>query len=127
MANPVLALQKALLAKLDTLVDCEVYDGVPQNADYPYVLIDTDQVINEDFTNQRMDRRFIYLSIWSRAYGSAEVKTIIGQIDTINETPLTLDTGECISVRVERTHTNREPDALTFMGHITLRVLTLHS
>lgn len=126
MANPGLALHKALIAKLETLVSCSVYDAVPQNAAYPYVLIDNDQVLNEDFTNQRMDRRFVYLSIWSRAYGSAEVKTIIGQIDAINESPLTLDTGEVISVRVERTDTNREPDALTFMGSITLRILTLH-
>ena len=126
MANPGLALQKALLAKLETLVTCSVYDGVPQSASYPYVLIDDDQVINEDFLNQRMDRRFMYLSIWSRAYGSAEVKTIIAQIDAINETPMTLDTGEVVSVRVERTHTNREPDNLTFMGHVTLRIFTLH-
>jgi len=126
MANPGLALHKALIAKLETLTTATIYDAVPLSADYPYVVIDSDQVINADFTNARMDRRFVYLSIWSRAYGSAEVKTIIGEIDPINETPLTLDTGELISVRVERTHTNREPDTLTFMGHITLRILTLH-
>ena len=126
MSNPGLALHKALIAKLEALTTATIYDAVPQSADYPYVVIDSDQVINADFTNARMDRRFVYLSIWSRAYGSAEVKTIIGEIDPINETPLTLDTGELISVRVERTHTNREPDTLTFMGHITLRILTLH-
>ena len=126
MANPGLALHKALISTLESLTTVTIYDAVPQDASYPYVVLDSDQVINEDFLNQRMDRRFIYLSIWSRAYGSAEVKTIIAELDAINETPMTLDTGEVVSVRVERTHTNREPDNLTFMGHITLRVFTLH-
>lgn len=126
MANPGLALHKALIAKLDTLIDCGLYDAVPDGAAYPYVVIDSDSVTNEDYTNLRVDRRFIYLSIWSRAHGSAEVRSIIGQIDAINETPITLDTGNCASVRVERTHVNREPDNLTFMGHITLRIITTH-
>ena len=126
MANPGLALHKALISTLESLTTVTIYDAVPQDASYPYVVLDSDQVINEDFLNQRMDRRFIYLYIWSRANGSAEVKTIIDELDAINETPMTLDTGEVVSVRVERTHTNREPDNLTFMGHITLRVITLH-
>jgi Protein of unknown function (DUF3168) len=126
MASPGKALHKGLLAKIDTLIDCEVYDAVPQGAAYPYVLIDTDAVSNEDYFNLRMERRFIYLSIWSRAYGSAEVRGIIDQIDAINESPITLDTGDMVSVRVERTHCNREPDNLTYMGSITLRILTTH-
>lgn len=126
MASPNKALHKAIIAGLDSLVACEIYDAVPQDADYPYVLVDTDSVNNEDYLNVRMERRFIYLSIWSRAYGSAEIRGIIDQIDAINETPITLDTGDMVSIRVERTHVNREPDNLTYMGSITLRVITTH-
>ena len=126
MPSPNKALHKALLSSLDGLVTCEVYDAVPQDAAYPYVLVDTDSTSNEDLFNLRVERRFIYLSIWSRAYGSAEVRGIIDQIDAINETPITLDTGDMVSIRVERTHVNREPDNLTYMGSITLRVLTSH-
>ena len=126
MPSPNKALHKSLLSSLDGLVTCEVYDAVPQDAAYPYVLVDTDSTSNEDLFNLRVERRFIYLSIWSRAYGSAEVRGIIDQIDAINETPITLDTGDMVSIRVERTHVNREPDNLTYMGSITLRVLTSH-
>lgn len=126
MTSPNKALHKALLAAIDGLVTCEVYDAVPQDAAYPYVLIDTDTVTNDDFTNLRMERRFVYLSIWSRAYGSAEVRGIIDQLDAIHETVLTLDVGQCASLRVERTHINREPDNLTYMGSVTLRILTTH-
>ena len=126
MSSPNKALHKALLSAIDALVSCQVYDAVPQGAAYPYVLIDTDTVTNEDLTNLRVDRRFVYLSIWSRAHGSAEVRGIIDQLDAINEAPITVDTGSVISVRVERTHCNREPDNLTYMGSVTLRILTHH-
>lgn len=126
MANPIAALRKGLLAKLDTLVDCEVYDGVADNTAYPYVVMDMETTTDVPFTNYRMDSRFFYLSVWSRVHGSYEVNTIISQIDGIHETPITLDTGEVVSVRVVRTHVNREPDNLTFMGQVTLRIFTTH-
>jgi hypothetical protein len=126
MSRPENALLKGLISKLETLCDCEVYDYVPQGAAYPYVVIDSDISSNEDLLNVRMERRFVYLSIWSRDYGVYQVKSIIDQIDAINESVITLESGYMVSVRVERTHTNREPDNLTFMGHITLRVLTTH-
>ena len=127
MADPGKALHKALLSALDTACSCDIWDAVPQDTDYPYVLIDTDVSSNEDYLGSvRADRRFIYLSIWSRAHGSAEVRDIIAEIQTLSEQPFTLDSGEMCSLRIERTHTNREPDNLTFMGHMTLRILTLH-
>lgn len=126
MAEPSKALHKALLAALNTACSCSVYDGVPQDAAYPYVVMDDMQKGNEDFINARMDRRFYYLSIWSRTVGQEEVLGIIEEINAIHEQPLTLDTGEAFSVRIERGHTMREPDNRTFMGHVTLRILTTH-
>jgi len=126
MADPIKATHKAVLAALQSACSCSVYDAVPQEAAYPYVVMDTEISSNEDFLNQRMDRRFIYLSIWSRSHGSAEIRDIIGEIQTVNENPLTLDNGQLVSLRVERVQTNREPDNLTFMGQVTLRILTLH-
>ena len=126
MSEPTSALHLALIAAIDALVTCPVHDAVPQKATYPYVVIDSTNINNEDFTNSRMDRRFVYLSIWSRVRGQAEVMGIMSQLDAINNSPLTLSTGAVHSVRVERKRTNREPDNLTFMGHMTLRILTTH-
>lgn len=126
MSEPTSALHLALRAAIDALVTCSVYDGVPQNATYPYVVIDSTSIGNEDFTNARMDRRFIYLSIWSRVQGQREVMDIMTQLDALNNSSLTLTAGAVGSIRVERKRTNREPDNLTFMGHMTLRILTTH-
>jgi len=126
MSEPTTALHTALLAAIDSIVSCEVWDAVPQKTTYPYVVVDHTTSGNEDYTNTRMDRRFVYLSIWSRAEGQAEVMGILSQLDALNNSPLALSTGAVVSLRVERKRTNREPDNLTFMGHMTLRILTTH-
>ena len=130
MADPILALHKALLASLQTACTSAtgVYDGVPQGATYPYVVIDYSYANNRDFLSldERMEERYVYLSIWSRLHGQREIMDLITQIQTIHEQPLTLDTGTAVSVRVENTRTYRENDALTFRGQVVLRVITTH-
>lgn len=126
MADPGYALQVSLLARLKSLVSCDVWDAVPQGSDYPYVSIDTMQAVDDPYLSLRVTTRYVYLTIWSRAYGQAEVLTIMGQLEGIHESPLSLTTGHVASVRVERALTVREPDNLTYKGHITLRIITQH-
>lgn len=131
MADPILALHKALLASLQSACSCSVYDGVPLNvadSDYPYVVIDYAFSNNMDFLSltERMDERYVFLSIFSRVHGQAEVMEIIGQIQAIHEQPLTLASGTAVSVRVDSDRTYREPDALTFRGQVVLRIFTTH-
>ena len=127
MTDPALPLQSALMAVLNATLSCSVYDAVPDNAAYPYVTLDYSVSTNDDlFGGYRKDNRYYYLSIWSRAYGSEEVYSIMAQIDALNEEPLTLSSGDMVSLRVERKRTSREPDNLTFMGQVTLRVITTH-
>lgn len=126
MSEPTTALHTALLAQIDLLVTCDVWDGVPQDATYPYVVIDFITASNEDLLNTRMDRRYVYLSIWSRSPGQAEVMGIMSQLDALNNSSLSISTGDVVSIRVERKRTSREPDNLTFMGQVTLQILTTH-
>lgn len=127
MSDPTLALQSALLAAIDGVVSCEVYDAVPQGATYPYVTLDYQTSSNNDYLGGfRVDQRYIYLGVWSRVTGAEEVLGIMAQIDALNEQPLTLSTGSMVSLRVERKRTVREPDNLTFQGQVTLRIITTH-
>lgn len=126
MSEPTTALYTALLAAIDALVTCDVWDGVPQNTTYPYVVMDFTTSSNEDLTNTRLDRRYVYLSIWSRSPGQAEVMGIMSQLDALNNSSLSLSTGAVCLLRVERKRTSREPDNLTFMGQVTLQILTTH-
>ncbi len=126
MSDPTLALHKALIAALDNAVSCDVWDSVPQGSAYPYVVMDSTAAVNNDFVDSRFDERFIYLSVWSESYGQAEIFSIFAEIQTLHETDLELETGEMISLRIERQQTSREPDNMTFMGRVVLRVLTTH-
>ena len=126
MADPTKALHKALYAKLGEL-STPVYDGVPQGTAYPYVTIDSMAAANIDALVERTTERFVYLSIWSEARGQGEVMGIIANIDALmNNVRLTLDTGTVVSVRVDQATTRRDADNVTFMGSVTLRIITQH-
>jgi hypothetical protein len=118
------ALHVALLARLKSLVSVPVWDAVPQGSEYPYVSMNSIMAIDDPYLTLRVSTRYAYLSIWSRAYGQAEVLQIMGEINQINETPLALSAGHVASVRVERTQTVRDTDNLTFQGQVTLRIIT---
>ncbi|MEM1142728.1 MAG: DUF3168 domain-containing protein [Pseudomonadota bacterium] len=127
MAEPTLPLHIALLAALKSACDCDVWDAVPQDANYPYVTLDSMISSEEEYLTLRAQTRFVYLGVWSRKNGQAEIMQIMADIDSaLHEQPLTLSTGHAVSVRVERTRTVREPDNLTYQGQVTLRIVTQH-
>ena len=126
MAEPTLALHVAILAKLKSLLSVDVWDAVPQNSAYPYVTIDSMVSATADFLSSRVTERFVYLGVWSRNYGQAEIMGIMGQIDAIHNSTLTLTDGRAVSVRVDSTQTVRDSDNLTYQGRVTLRVITQH-
>lgn len=126
MSDPTVELHVALLARLKSILSCDVWDAVPQETSYPYVTIDSMINTPEAFLSLRVDTRFVYLGVWSRNYGQAEVMGIMSELDALHEQPLTLSSGSVASVRVERTRTVRESDNLTYMGQVTLRIITQH-
>lgn len=127
MADPGLALHKALLAALDAALTVDVWDAVPQDSAYPYVTLDTSIASNADYLTVRKDERFVFLNVWSETRGQEEVLSIIGQIDAaMSGVALTLDTGRVVRVWVDRKSTQRDADNVTFMGQVTLRIITEH-
>lgn len=126
MTDPGYALHVALIARLKSLVSVPVWDAVPHASDYPYVCIDSMMSVDDPYLTLPVTTRYVYLSVWSRNHGQAEVLEILGQISQINETPLDLASGYVVSVRVERTQTVRDADNLTYQGQCTLRIITQH-
>ena len=125
MADCTLALQTALIARLNTLCSVPVYDAVPRGSTYPYVQLDNQSGADMDFVDgTQIDQRFMYVSVWSEARGQAQVMGILAEIKAIHETPLSLTTGQVVSLRVIRSETNRDADGVTYMGSATLRVIT---
>lgn len=128
MADPSLALQEAIFARLQAEVSCPIYDGAPLNADMPYVSIDREISVNSSpISGRKREQRLIYLSVWSDAIGQAEVKKINGEvIAALDERRLPLEVGRAASVRVEQADAQRDADGVTYQGSITVRVITTH-
>lgn len=128
MADPSLALQEAIFARLQAEVSCPIYDGAPLNADMPYVSIDREVSVNSSpISGRKRETRLLYLSVWSDAQGQAEVKRINGEvIAALDERRLPLEVGRVVSIRVEQSDAQRDADGVTYQGSITVRVITTH-
>lgn len=128
MSDTGLALQKALFEKLSASLTVPVFDDVPEGTPCPYVTLDYEVADNATpISGKKRETRLFYLSVWSDYKGQAEVKRINGEIAAaLDEVPLPLRTGTAVSVRVIRTGTTREPDGVTYMGSVTLRIITQH-
>lgn len=128
MADPSLALQEAIFARLQAEVSCPIYDGAPLNAEMPYVSIDREVSVNSSpISGRKRETRLLYLSVWSDAVGQAEVKRINAEvIAALDERRLPLEVGRAVSVRVEQADAQRDADGITYQGSITVRVITTH-
>lgn len=126
MADPAIPLQVALYARLRAELSVPVYDAVPMDTPYPYVIIDSELMRNASPLNGRKRAsRLIYLSVWSDYRGQAEVKRLNAEIEAaLDARPLVLTDGRAFGVRVERMGTNRDADGLTYQGSVTVRLMT---
>lgn len=128
MADPSVALQEALFQRLASEVSCPVHDGAPLDSPMPYVSIDNEISTNiSPIAGRQRQQRLLYLTVWSGKHGQAEVKRINAEVvAALNERPLPLAVGRAVSVRVERVSAQRDADGVTYMGAITVRVITTH-
>ena len=128
MADPSVALQEALLARLEAEVSCPIFDGAPMNTDMPYVSFDREISTNiSPIAGRKRQQRLVYLSVWSDALGQVEVKRILGEVvAALDERRLPLDVGRAVSVRVEQSDAQRDTDGVTYQGSITVRIITTH-
>ena len=128
MADPSVALQVALYQVLTSSLSVPVYDSVPEDTPFPYVVIDSEISSNASpLSGKKREDRLLYLSIWSDYQGQSEVKRINADIaEALDGIELPLSTGRAVAIRVLRTSSNREPDGRTYMGAVTLRIITQH-
>ena len=128
MADPSVALQEAMFARLEAEVSCPVFDGAPMDTDMPYVSFDREISTNiSPIAGRKRQQRLIYLSVWSDAHGQAEVKQILGEVVTaLDERRLPLTVGRAVSVRVEQADAQRDADGVTYQGSVTVRVITTY-
>jgi hypothetical protein len=132
MTNPGWDLQKAAYqalkadSALTSLLGASwLYDNVPQNADFPYVVIDQMRLNDWSTGTERGSEHILMLHIWSRYRGKREVYEISDAIrETLDDAELTLDDNRLINLTNQYSDLKRGEDGETWHGVLRFRAVT---
>lgn len=101
----------------------KVYDSVPANAAYPYVVIDSQQATDIQLLNLQRERIRVYLSVWSIVKGQREVLQIMASIKAaLQNNRIALSSGQVVSLVVVTETTQRDIEDETYTGLMTLEL-----
>jgi hypothetical protein len=132
MTNPGWDLQKAAYqalkadAALTSLLGVNsLYDDIPQNADFPYVVIDQMRINDWSTSTERGSEHILMLHVWSRNRGKHEVHQIAdGLRNALHDAALTLDDNRLINLTHQYSDLKRDEDGKTWHGVIRFRAVT---
>lgn len=132
MTNPGWDLQKAAYqaltadSALTSLLGASwLYDDVPQDADFPYVVIDQMRLNDWSTGTERGSEHILMLHIWSRYRGKREVYEIADAIRAaLDDAELTLDGNRLINLTHQYSDLKRDEDGETWHGVMRFRAVT---
>jgi Protein of unknown function (DUF3168) len=132
MANPGWDLQKAAYAALagdasltGLIGSGAVYDHVPQQAAFPYVVIGEARVADWSTGTEPGSEQLLTLHVWSRYEGKREAYAIADSIRSrLDEAALTLEDNRLINLRHQFSDLRRDPDGETYHGVLRFRAVT---
>ena len=101
-----------------------VFDDVPENTEYPYIVIGEETSI-DNATKDTDGREYtIVLHIWSRFRGLKETKQIIAKVyDLLHNVNLSVTGASLVNIREEFTSTLMDSDGITRHGIMRFRVV----
>lgn len=109
-ADVLLPVQRALYARL-TGLDLDVYDDVPEGAEFPYVVVGEATTVPDNTLTDFGHRSTVTAHVWSAYSGYSEALGIAGQlVAALDHQPLEVAGFDVIAVHHEQTVTMRDPD-----------------
>lgn len=127
--NIQVAVRTRLLAtsSLFLIVSDRVYDDVPQDTVFPYVVIGDDTSIPWDQDCKTGADTTLTIHAWSRYSGRKEVKDMLQAIyNGLHNFELNVTGGHNVLCQAEYEETFLDPDGATRHGVIRFRLLTTH-
>ena len=132
MALHSFALQQAIFTALDgaTINDADgnaitgVFDDVPENTAYPYVVIGEETATNIDTKDKDAHEHTLTIHVWSQYRGRKEIKNIMSQIYTLlHNVAISVTGASLVQIRHEFARTLLENDGITRHGIIRFRAV----
>ena len=120
-------LQAAIYNALTTaLAPIKVYDHVPQDANFPYVVIGEGDAREFDTTTELGQEHQVIIHVFSQGRGKKEAKGIQKQIyDALHYQSLSLSSGAAlVHILFDLSGVTLDPDGLTYHGVSQFRAIT---
>ena len=136
MALHSFALQQAIFTALDnaTINDVSgnsitgVFDDVPENTAYPYVVIGEETATNIDTKDKDAHEHTLTIHVWSQYRGRKEIKNIMSSVyTTLHNASITVSGASLVNIRHEFENTLTEADGITRHGVIRFRAVVFDS
>lgn len=122
------ALHEAVFDRLSGQLSTPVYDNVPKNASFPYVVIGEDTHVPFDTDDSLGSESTVTIHVWSRYRGKKEAKQIQGEIyDALTRQELELDGYDLITIEFEYSDVLLDPDGITRHGVQRFRAIVERS
>ena len=136
MALHSFALQQAIFTALDnaTINDVDgnsitgVFDDVPENTAYPYVVIGEETATNIDTKDKDAHEHTLTIHVWSQYRGRKEIKNIMSSVyTTLHNASITVSGASLVNIRHEFENTLTESDGITRHGVMRFRAVVFDS
>lgn len=122
------ALHQAVFERLSDELSTPVYDDVPRNAAFPYVVVGEDTHVPFDTDDSLGSESTVTIHVWSRYRGKKEAKQIQGEIyDALTRQELTVKDHDLITIEFEYSDVVLDPDAITRHGVQRFRAIVERS
>ena len=136
MALHSFALQQAIFTALDnaTINDVDgnsitgVFDDVPENTAYPYVVIGEETATNIDTKDKDAHEHTLTIHVWSQYRGRKEIKNIMSSVyTTLHNASITVSGASLVNIIHEFENTLTEADGITRHGVMRFRAVVFDS
>tara|TARA_R100000388_G_scaffold4672_1_gene4965 strand:- start:535 stop:942 length:408 start_codon:yes stop_codon:yes gene_type:complete len=105
-----------------------IFDNVPQDTDYPYVVIGNINVINRGTKSLDGNEYNVDIDVWSTYRGKKEISDAMERIyELLHDTTYTVSGANMVISQVRNTITLVENDGITRHGVLTLSVIVYDS
>jgi hypothetical protein len=102
----------------------KIFDNVPQDTGYPYVVIGNESAINRGTKNLDGNEYTIDIEVWSQYRGKKEIKEAMERIyNLFHDADYSVSGADMVISQVRNVITLTENDGITRHGVITLSVI----
>lgn len=118
-------LQQGIFALLDTVLAEPVYDHVPQNAPFPFVVVGDATATFWGAGDLSGEQHALSIHIWSRYQGRKEMKQIMaGVLTALDGATLSLSGHHLVDLRFVFADEFPDPDGISRHGLVRFRAIT---